>query len=196
MLWMQGEYDALNANYAAAYADNLTDFIGAVREDFKSPAMPFVMGRIVVPAFTYRDAVRAAQAEVAGSVPGVVMVDTDGVEMKDDQVHFNSQGLLELGRLFADAMPSRIAGDFDADWDVDLDDLNAVRNAFGSAGEPGMPGDAYPFDGQVDLNDLNAVRNNFSGGASIAVPEPSTWALAGVLAAVAFYFGRCRRACI
>jgi hypothetical protein len=183
MLWMQGEYDALNANYAAVYADNLSEFIGAVREDFNSPAMPFVLGRIVVPTFAYRNAVRAAQAEVAESVPGVVMVDTDGVSMKDDQVHFNSQGLLQLGQLFADAMPVRLNGDLDGDWDVDLTDLNTVRNNFGATGEPGIDGDHFPYDGVVGLDDLNAVRNNSGADAttnSTAIPEPSTIALLAI----------------
>jgi hypothetical protein len=66
--------------------------------------------------------------------------------------------------------------DTNGDGQVNLDDLNAVRNNFGNAGTPGStPGDAFPFDGEVDLDDLNAVRNNF--GASNPVPEPSSLAL-------------------
>lgn len=72
-------------------------------------------------------------------------------------------------------------GDTDNDGDVDLNDLNGVRNNFGSFGEPGAtPGDAFPFDGIVDLRDLNAVRNNFGVSASNAatsVPEPGSWLL-------------------
>ncbi len=66
-------------------------------------------------------------------------------------------------------------GDTDGDGDVDLSDLNNVRNNFGGAGL----GDTAPFDGDVDLDDLNAVRNNFGGGAS-SVPEPSTNGLAAI----------------
>jgi hypothetical protein len=69
-------------------------------------------------------------------------------------------------------------GDTNGDGQVNLDDLNAVRNNFGSAGTPGStPGDAFPFDGQVNLDDLNAVRNNFGASAASAVPEPSSLAL-------------------
>lgn len=62
------------------------------------------------------------------------------------------------------------AGDtFPFDGDVDLDDLNAVRNNFGSVPPTPVPGDAIgAYDGNVDLNDLNMVRNNF--GASVASP--------------------------
>ncbi len=70
-------------------------------------------------------------------------------------------------------------GDTDADGDVDLDDLNAVRNNFGTTGPIGStPGDAFPFDGLVNLDDLNGVRNNFGAVAPSSVPEPATWCLA------------------
>jgi len=62
-------------------------------------------------------------------------------------------------------------GDTDLDGDVDLDDLFAVRNAFGTAsGAWGHEGDT-DGDGDVDLDDLFAVRNNFGAGSA---PEPAT----------------------
>lgn len=64
---------------------------------------------------------------------------------------------------------SRTPGDTDADGDVDLDDLNNVRNTFGQTGDP--LGDAN-HDGVVDLDDLNAVRNHFGTAGAAAVPEP------------------------
>lgn len=76
-----------------------------------------------------------------------------------------------------DGGPVGTAGDTDGDGDVDLDDLNGVRNNFGAAGadDGSLDGDAFPFDGTVDLDDLNGVRNNF--GTTSPVPEPSTWML-------------------
>ncbi len=69
----------------------------------------------------------------------------------------------------------RVAGDTDADGDVDLEDLNNVRNNFGVAGPTGtLIGDAQPYDGQVDLNDLNSVRNHFGVGTPPQVPEPDS----------------------
>jgi surface-anchored protein len=70
-----------------------------------------------------------------------------------------------------------LPGDTDGDGDVDLDDLNNVRNHFGESGVPVL-GDTAPFDGQVNLDDLNNVRNNF--GAAAPVPESSSVALAAV----------------
>jgi hypothetical protein len=83
-------------------------------------------------------------------------------------------------------------GDTDGDGDVDLNDLNAVRNNFGAAGPAPLPGDAYPFDGTVDLDDLNAVRNNFGAVGSAAVPEPATFAMLLTLLTATFAWrGRC-----
>lgn len=81
------------------------------------------------------------------------------------------------------------AGDTNGDGDVDLADLNNVRNHFGAVG--GNPiGDTLPFNGAVDLADLNAVRNHF--GALSPVPEPHGGLLA--LLSFAIVFGRGRRA--
>lgn len=74
------------------------------------------------------------------------------------------------------------AGDTDKDGDVDLDDLNNVRNHFDEAGE-NLVGDTAPFDGVVNLDDLNRVRDNFGEVLAIpngftVVPEPGSLALA------------------
>jgi hypothetical protein len=91
-----------------------------------------------------------------------------------------------------------LPGDADGDWDVDLTDMNTIRNNFGRSG----PGDT-DGSGSVDLADLNSLRNNFGAGAfrldldhpvprfpiqeikssmivpvATAVPEPSSMVLA------------------
>jgi hypothetical protein len=78
-----------------------------------------------------------------------------------------------------------ILGDADFDGDVDLEDLNLVRNNFGLP----FPGDT-DLSGTVDLADLNFVRNAF-GSSVQAVPEPSTMAAAGMIALVGI-LARCR----
>ncbi len=93
-----------------------------------------------------------------------------------DLVFPNLAGL--TGKLFyePDAVILRIVepsaavpGDTDDDGDVDLTDLNNVRNNFGAA-DP-VIGDT-DNDGDVDLSDLNAVRNNF--GATAGSPAEAT----------------------
>jgi hypothetical protein len=75
---------------------------------------------------------------------------------------------------------------FPLDGTVDIDDLNRVRNHFGTGQMGGDPrtGDTFPFDGIVDINDLNRVRNHFGATRPpLPVPEPAAGAL--LLGAVA-----------
>lgn len=78
-------------------------------------------------------------------------------------------------RFIGDFPDTAVPGDTDGDRDVDLDDLNNVRNNFGAVGPAGGDTDG---DNDVDLDDLNAVRNNFGAAGSQSVPEPSAALLA------------------
>jgi len=92
---------------------------------------------------------------------------------------------------------SGVAGDTNDDGQVDLADLNNVRNNFGATDT--SLGDA-DLDGDVDLDDLNDVRNNFGTRfippESVArVPEPGTSALGFIgLLGVAAMAQRARKA--
>jgi hypothetical protein len=77
-----------------------------------------------------------------------------------------------------------LLGDTNKDGRVDIDDLNNVRNNFGSMAPPYPLGDTN-LDGKVDVDDLNNVRNNF-GAVAAAVPEPG---------AVVLLFGSCLALC-
>lgn len=78
-----------------------------------------------------------------------------------------------IGMLFH----SGVAGDTNDDGQVDLADLNNVRNHFGEKGT-NVVGDAN-LDGHVDLDDVNDVRNYFGQrfvppDETAGVPEPSS----------------------
>ncbi len=100
-------------------------------------------------------------------------------------------GFQEATGMLVVESPSGALGDTDGDGDVDLDDLNNVRNHFGAEGpaDGSLDGDSFPFDGVVDLDDLNGVRNNF-GEAPASVPEPSSAALVMVALAAAGWWVR------
>jgi len=83
-----------------------------------------------------------------------------------------------------------LPGDTNGDQQVDIADLNNVRNNFGAAGGLGdTNGDQL-----VDIQDLNNVRHFFGATAPQAVPEPTSLMLLGfaVTGACAFQCGRRR----
>jgi hypothetical protein len=59
---------------------------------------------------------------------------------------------------------------------VDLTDFGTLKSFFGSAFGP-QRGD-FDGNGQVNLSDFGILKTNFGRNGSLAVPEPSTWALA------------------
>jgi hypothetical protein len=109
-----------------------------------------------------------------------------------DEVAFWNRGLTasEIAAHYANILGDKnyfgqsgvgLTGDTDGDGDVDLTDLNNVRNNFGGAGL----GDT-DSDGDVDLSDLNNVRNNFGAVGANAVPEPASWTMLAIASAAMF----------
>lgn len=102
-LWMQGENDSRYQRASAAYQRNLTELIADMRQDLAQPRMQFVIG-LANPApvqFTHLPTVRAAQKQVAQTLPHVSLVDTAGLTRYEDNIHYDTAGQLELGRRFA-----------------------------------------------------------------------------------------------
>lgn len=104
MIWMQGEKDSKSSSMADAYAENLEKFIAAARNDFGSPQMPFVAGRVNPPKqrYAYVDEVRKAQTHCQAD--RYAFIDCDALEKGPDNLHYTTKGIVELGRTFAEAM--------------------------------------------------------------------------------------------
>ncbi len=85
-VWFQGWNDMVNADYTAAYAENMAQFIRDVRKDLGDPKLPFVIGQLGVGGVKEKkpnpkkDAFKAAQIAPA-SLPefkgNVAVVKTD-----------------------------------------------------------------------------------------------------------------------
>ena len=105
MLWMQGESDTGDETMARDYGKNLTALVKDFRAETKSPNMPFVLATISkAPAWDkYGDIVRAAEAEVAKTVPNTATFLTDDYGMGDPW-HYDTPGMVSLGERFAVAM--------------------------------------------------------------------------------------------
>ena len=104
MLWMQGERDSKSSDMANAYANNLNNFIKALRKDFNSPNMYFVVGRVNPPKgkFPFVEIVRKAQEECKEE--NYAFIDCDTLEKGNDNVHYSTKGIIAMGQKFAETM--------------------------------------------------------------------------------------------
>jgi len=112
MFWVQGERDARDSddgiNPAIDYEVNLTNLITSYRRDFNNRDMTFIIGKIHASLdrspgqYPYAELVRTAMENVAFNDDLVGIVDTDTFSLKDDAVHFNSEGIIELGNALAE----------------------------------------------------------------------------------------------
>ena len=105
MLWMQGESDA-KPQFASAYGENLKNFIETVRKDFENPDLFFVAGRINPTKQNYdQKLVRIVRtAQESCPLEGYAWVDCDDLTKVGDNVHYDTEGLVELGYRMADTM--------------------------------------------------------------------------------------------
>jgi hypothetical protein len=101
MLWMQGESDARVQELANAYAANLSHLILCARNDFNSPDMIFVAGRENHQA-PFTDIVRNAQEKC--DLPRYAFIDCDKLSKKKDNLHYDTNGQVDMGRGFARTM--------------------------------------------------------------------------------------------
>lgn len=117
-VWMQGEQDAKNELSATLYGESLKRLRNRLAEDVgaKSP-MPMVFGQVLpyepaMDRFTHRTEIRQAMANAdqgsghEGAIANVKMVSTDPFPLTKDTVHYNADGLVQMGRAFAAAMKS------------------------------------------------------------------------------------------
>lgn len=105
---MQGEADALDPTLAAAYATNLQHLITQLRNDLGARNLapmgePFFRAGLINPAllevgFIATPVVRAAQQATAAIVPNCDVVETRGIELMQDRVHFALGGSRVLGK--------------------------------------------------------------------------------------------------
>ena len=139
MFWAQGVYDAEDRSGPEAklnYAENLERLINAVRADFASPNMPFVLAQTHDEVSVRNglsvanlNTIRSAQEGVATANALVAMVRTDDISLRDDRFHIDATGQIEHGRRLANAYLSLVterSGDFNLDGILDTLDANLL----------------------------------------------------------------------
>ena len=95
--WYQGESNTRSVEEGALYADLLAALVGQWRADFRDPGLPFYVLQLADATTGGSDpaawnAVKASQAKVAATVPGVTLVRTDDVCEKDKGIHPPTKG--------------------------------------------------------------------------------------------------------
>ena len=106
LLWMQGERDARIPEAGKEYEQNFKAFIEAIRQDTQTPELPIIFGSVNPSEARYPAVatVREAQQQIDQQLPQTILIDTDSLEKWDDDVHYSSAGILELGYLFGEAL--------------------------------------------------------------------------------------------
>ena len=104
MLWNQGESDA--GRTTAQYEADLNEFIADIRSRYGAN-LPFFLSRLPLQQATNWNAgvynIRAAQDNVAAADPYAYLIDTDGMSMKGDNLHFDTTGQVQMGTAFGEA---------------------------------------------------------------------------------------------
>lgn len=111
ILWMQGESDANNEYATSIYKENLAMLIDSIRNVFSTPGMPVAIGRISDShsdadslVWTWGDAVREAQVKYVAEDGNAALVTSTDNYRYSDPWHYDSEGYLDLGRKFAEAI--------------------------------------------------------------------------------------------
>lgn len=190
MIWHQGEADSASPISATTeqYQANLTEFIETVREDLGYENLPFLIGDLERhPTLSNRDrtAVRNAQIAVVGAMDFVEFVDSIGIPVQNDENHFTTAGVVELGRRFALTMQSTISnlpGDFNRDGVVNNEDYLVWSTYEGSE-----------IDARADGNNDGVVNELDFYIWQTAVPEPTGAVLISTALIIGIGYGCLRR---
>lgn len=105
MLWLQGESDA-QEKQGAEYQKNLIAFIEHMRTEFETPEMRFIIARVrdFYGKGEQAEMVRDAQEYVADHDENIEWFDTDDCGSLVKGGHYESNGLIQIGKRFAEKL--------------------------------------------------------------------------------------------
>lgn len=105
ILWHQGEADS-KPELAQAYELKLHDLIARLRQEVKSPNVPFIAGQMgkfeAAPWKPEVFIVDQVHQSLPSKVPYTAFVSAEGLKDKGDKIHFDSPSFRELGKRFAE----------------------------------------------------------------------------------------------
>ncbi|GEM_PF-2204402 len=143
-VWVQGEGDCTALWAATPYGDNLMALIDGVRTAAGASKMPAVVAKVNprTSSYPYVDVVHEGMDNVATNDPKVATVTCKTIELKADEIHFSSTGMITLGAALGDTMlgldPFGLAEEFEAcpsdlnvDGEVNVLDILQMISEFG-----------------------------------------------------------------
>ena len=106
VLWMQGEADADSIEKSEQYFENLKALIERMRQDLPSSDCPFLFGLLGSLDKPGCAIIHKAQLKAAKEIPRTFLIPTEGLSKLQDNIHYDSNGQIELGRRFAGVLLS------------------------------------------------------------------------------------------
>lgn len=106
ILWHQGESDSKEGP-AGLYAERLADLVTRLRRDLDADDVPILLGGLSEPLrMRNKNAVIVDQAlrAYAKKHPNAAYVNSDGLKLGSDNVHFSAEACREFGRGYAKAL--------------------------------------------------------------------------------------------
>ena len=108
LLWHQGESDCCIMEDANSYGERFELMIEDLRFYLGFPNVPFIAGElgkfIDKKRFPYSDIVNNKLFDAANRVSNYSCIHSDGLNHKNDYLHFDTKSMEELGRRYAKAM--------------------------------------------------------------------------------------------
>ncbi len=104
ILWMQGESDSEYKSMALDYEKDFAKLIQVLRSDLGTPNTPFIACTISAPRADYPYAGLVEQAQKKINVKGYKYIDCSGLTKGPDNLHYDTSGQVEMGKLFAEAL--------------------------------------------------------------------------------------------
>ncbi|WP_268036950.1 sialate O-acetylesterase [Algoriphagus sp. PAP.12] len=106
ILWMQGERDARVPEAGKDYYKNFKHLIQSLRKDLDHKSLPLLFGKVNPPRQTYLalETVNRAQVKTSKKIKNTFLISTDNLDKLADNLHYSSQGQLELGERFGEKL--------------------------------------------------------------------------------------------
>ena len=114
ILWHQGESDCLRQEDVDAYRGRFHQMIAALRRDLGRPELPVILGELprgigeVWKTQGREEQLNLIFNQLVREIPNCAIASSEGLALKPDGVHFNSESCREFGKRYFRAMADQL----------------------------------------------------------------------------------------